>query len=96
MTGGFFMEEKKSLLFYHILDPISFFQEVDECKGAIYVRSYKGLQDLRKNYFMQYQLLWQLPIGIIEKIQLMCERKEDVERLLRFMDDNSYLYEDNK
>ena len=50
------MEEKKSLLFYHILDPISFFQEVDECKGAIYVKSYKGLQDLRKNYFMQCQL----------------------------------------
>ncbi|HCO29047.1 MAG TPA: hypothetical protein DIT54_06475 [Lachnospiraceae bacterium] len=84
------MEEKTTLLLYDILDPISFFQEIDECKGAIYVKSYKGLQDLRKNYFMQYQLLWQLPIGIIEKIQLTLEKEEDVERLLSFIVDNSY------
>lgn len=84
------MEEKTTLLLYDILDPISFFQEIDECKGAIYVKSYKGLQDLRKNYFMQYQLLWQLLIGIIEKIQLTLEKEEDVERLLSFIVDNSY------
>lgn len=84
------MEKKTTLLLYDILDPISFFQEVDECKGSIYVKSYKGLQDLRKNYFMQCQLLWQLPIGIIEKIQLTLEEEEDVERLLCFMNDNFY------
>ena len=84
------MEEKTTLLLYDILDPISFFQEIDDCRGAIYVKSYKGLQDLRKNYFMQYQLLWQLLIGIIEKIQLTLEKEEDVERLLSFIVDNSY------
>lgn len=79
---------KTALTIKGIKDSEVFFEVVNQCLEPIRIQVPGGeLKDLRDNILVQNYLTWLSPTGAIECVEVFCQNEEDIERLLKFMEE---------
>ena len=70
----------------NISDVNAFFKMIDECKGTVELVSDEGDRINLKSKLSQYLSMATLfSNGYIEKLDLVAHKKEDIERIIKFM-----------